>query len=110
VVKGLEAAIRWFMPMLFLLLFVLVGYAFTTDGFQQGFDFMFGINWDAVTPNTVLVAMAHAFFTLSVGMGAIMAYGAYIPPNTSIARTRPSARSCKSATYRCTSSSLGTAP
>jgi len=87
VVKGLEAAIRWFMPMLFLLLFVLVGYACTTDGFQQGFDFMFGINWDAVTPNTVLVAMAHAFFTLSVGMGAIMAYGAYIPPTTSIAGT-----------------------
>jgi NSS family neurotransmitter:Na+ symporter len=45
------------------------------------------MNWEAVTPRTVLVALAHAFFTLSVGMGAIMAYGAYLPAGASIAGT-----------------------
>lgn len=87
VIKGLETAIRWFMPLLFALLFVLLGYAVTTEGFQQGWDFMFAFNWDTVTGDTVLIAMGQAFFTLSLGMGAIMAYGAYVPSSASIAGT-----------------------
>ena len=35
----------------------------------------------------VLIAMGHAFFTLSLGMGAIMIYGSYLPKKTSIAKT-----------------------
>ncbi|VAW65806.1 Sodium-dependent transporter, SNF family, partial [hydrothermal vent metagenome] len=34
----------------------------------------------------VLIAMGHAFFTLSLGMGAIMVYGSYLPKNVSIAK------------------------
>jgi NSS family neurotransmitter:Na+ symporter len=67
VIKGLESAIRWFMPLLFLLLIVLLGYAVTTEGFQQGWDFMFAFHWEDVSGQTVLVAMGQAFFTLSLG-------------------------------------------
>jgi NSS family neurotransmitter:Na+ symporter len=87
VIKGLETAIRWFMPMLFVLLMVLLGYAVTSDGFTQGWEFMFGFNWSAMDRDAVLVAMGQAFFTLSLGMGAIMAYGAYLPSGASIGRT-----------------------
>jgi NSS family neurotransmitter:Na+ symporter len=87
VIKGLETAIRWFMPLLFVLLMVLLGYAVTSDGFAQGWDFMFSFNWDAMDQDAVLVAMGQAFFTLSLGMGAIMAYGAYLPSGSSIAST-----------------------
>lgn len=87
VVRGLEAAIRWFMPLLFLSLLSLLGYAMTTDGFAEGWDFMFAFHWEDVTADTVLLAMGQAFFTLSLGMGAIMAYGAYVPGNASIAGT-----------------------
>jgi NSS family neurotransmitter:Na+ symporter len=87
VIKGLESAIRWFMPLLFVLLFVLLGYAVTTDGFAQGVDFMFAFHWEDVTFNTILIALGQAFFTLSLGMGAIMAYGAYVPSNASIGST-----------------------
>lgn len=87
VIKGLETAIRWFMPLLFVLLFVLLGYAVTTEGFQQGWDFMFAFNWETVSGDTVLIAMGQAFFTLSLGMGAIMAYGAYVPSSASIGST-----------------------
>jgi len=38
-------------------------------------------------PGPVLIALGHAFFTLSLGMGAIMVYGSYLPSGTSIART-----------------------
>jgi NSS family neurotransmitter:Na+ symporter len=75
------------MPSLFLLLLVLLGYAVTTEGFQQGFDFMFAFDWSNVGTDTVLIAMGQAFFTLSLGMGAIMAYGAYVPSSASIAGT-----------------------
>ncbi|MCZ6710038.1 MAG: sodium-dependent transporter [Gammaproteobacteria bacterium] len=87
VTKGLERAVRWFMPMLFVLLAVLLGYAVNSDGFAQGWDFMFGFNWDAIDQGALLVAMGHAFFTLSLGMGAIMVYGAYLPSGTSIAQS-----------------------
>ena len=84
VVAGLERAIRWFMPLLFVLLGVLLVYGATSGGFGAGFDFMFSWNWDKLTAEGVLEALGHAFFTLSVGMGAIMAYGSYMPSNTSI--------------------------
>jgi NSS family neurotransmitter:Na+ symporter len=85
VTKGLETAIRLFMPMLFLLLVVLLGYSVTSGGFQQGFDFMFHLDMDAFTnPEIWLIAMGQAFFTLSLGMGAMMAYGAYVPEDAGI--------------------------
>ena len=87
VIKGLETAIRWFMPLLFVLLLVLLGYGVTSGGFAQGLDFMFRFEWGSVTGEAFLIAMGQAFFTLSVGMGAIMAYGAYVPSSASITGT-----------------------
>jgi NSS family neurotransmitter:Na+ symporter len=84
---GLELAIRWFMPLLFLLLLVLLGYAFTTGGMDQALSFMFSFHPEALGVEGVLDAMGQAFFTLSLGMGAIMAYGAYVPSNASIGST-----------------------
>jgi NSS family neurotransmitter:Na+ symporter len=48
---------------------------------------MFSPNFAALTWDGVLVAMGQAFFTLSLGMGAVMAYGAYLPEETSITST-----------------------
>ncbi len=87
VIKGLESAIRWFMPLLFVLLLVLLGYSMTSSGFGQGVDFMFGFDWGSITGEAFLIAMGQAFFTLSLGMGAIMAYGAYVPSSASITST-----------------------
>jgi NSS family neurotransmitter:Na+ symporter len=87
VIAGLEKAIRWFMPLLLVLLVVLLVYGVNSGGFQQGLDFMFRWDWDALSVDGVLVAMGQAFFTLSLGMGAIMAYGAYVPSNVSIGST-----------------------
>ena len=87
VIRGLESAIRWFMPLLFVLLLVLLGYGVTSGGFAQGVDFMFGFEWESVTGEAFLIAMGQAFFTLSVGMGAIMAYGAYVPGSASLTST-----------------------
>jgi len=85
--KGLEKAIQVLMPLLFILLAVLLVYAYTLDGFGQGFDFLFSFDFSKLSSESVIVALGHAFFTLSLGMGAIMAYGAYMPGNVSIGKT-----------------------
>lgn len=85
--RGLEAAVRWLMPVLFALLLVLVGYGMTTGHFMEGVHFMFDPDFSAITPTVVMIALGQAFFTLSVGMGAIMAYGAYLPEDTALAPT-----------------------
>jgi NSS family neurotransmitter:Na+ symporter len=82
--KGLERAVRVMMPALVVLLLVLVGYATTTGHFMQGLHFMFDPDFSKLTTEAVIVAMGHAFFSLSLGMGAIMAYGAYMPHRQSV--------------------------
>ncbi len=84
---GLEKAVRFLMPSLLILLLLLVAYAMSTDAYQQGLDFMFNPDFSRITGDSVLTAMGHAFFTLSLGMGAIMVYGSYLPKNISIAKT-----------------------
>ncbi len=95
---GLERAVTFMMPALFILLLVLVGYAISTPNFMQGFNFMFNINFnDLLYPNCteavckfsgegLLAAMGQAFFSLSLGMGAIMVYGAYLPKDASVSK------------------------
>ena len=84
---GLEKAVRYLMPTLFILLIVLVGYAMNSGAFAQGVKFLFEPDFSKISANSVLIAMGHAFFTLSLGMGAIMVYGSYLPKDTSIAKT-----------------------
>jgi len=82
--RGLEQAVRFMVPALLLLMIVLLGYSITSGYFGQGVSFLFTPDWSKLTPDTVLTAMGQAFFTLSIGMGAVMAYGAYLPEETSI--------------------------
>jgi NSS family neurotransmitter:Na+ symporter len=85
--RGLEQAVTFMVPALLLLLLVLLGYAMNSGSFSLGLDFMFRGDFAALTWGGVLAAMGQAFFTLSLGMGAVMAYGAYLPEETSITST-----------------------
>ena len=82
--RGLEQAVRFMVPALLLLLVVLLGYSISSGHFGEGLAFMFTPDFGKLTWDSVLAAMGQAFFTLSIGMGAIMAYGAYLPEETSI--------------------------
>lgn len=86
--SGLESAVKLLMPALFLLLLLMVGYAMSQgEAFMQGLNFMFRPNFSALSWGGVLTAMGQAFFTLSLGMGAIMVYGSYLSSSASITRT-----------------------
>jgi NSS family neurotransmitter:Na+ symporter len=82
--RGLEQAVRFMVPALFLMLLILLGYSINSGSFGQGVEFMFTPDFSKLSWDSVLAAMGQAFFTLSIGMGAIMAYGAYLPEETSI--------------------------
>lgn len=85
--KGLENAVRILMPALFILILVMVAYALVHGDFLAGLKFLFTPDFSKISPDVVLKAMGHAFFTLSVGMGAIMMYGSYLPGDASIGST-----------------------
>lgn len=85
--NGLEVAIRFLMPALFVLLLIMVGYAINSGEFARGLSFLFTPDFSKIGAEGVLTAMGHAFFTLSLGMGAIMIYGSYMPKGASIAKT-----------------------
>lgn len=84
---GLETAVRMLMPALLILLLVLVGYALNSGHFGEAVEFLFKPDFSKLDAGAILTAMGHAFFTLSLGMGAIMMYGSYLPGNSSIATT-----------------------
>jgi NSS family neurotransmitter:Na+ symporter len=92
---GLERAVTFMIPALFIVLIMLLAYAISTPKFMDGVHFMFDINFNKFfypdgenfSGKGILVAMGQAFFSLSLGMGAIMVYGAYLPKDSSIAKT-----------------------
>lgn len=86
VTRGLETAVRLLMPLLFLLLLLLLAYAIVAGDFARGLSFMFGFQWGDLSWEAAGVALGHAFFTLSLAMGAIMAYGSYMPGKASIGK------------------------
>lgn len=83
---GLEKLNNLLMPLLYLLLIVLAGYATTTDGFGTAMAWLFTPDLAALSVSVMLNAMGHAFFTLAVGACALMAYGAYMPDDQSLPR------------------------
>ena len=82
--RGLEQAVRFMVPALLILMLVLLAYSINSGYFGQGVAFMFTPDFSKLTWGSVLAALGQAFFTLSIGMGAVMAYGAYLPEETSI--------------------------
>jgi len=84
--KGIERAARVMMPLLFGILGLLVIYAVTTPGFREAMVFLFRPNFGELSAGAVLEALGHSFFTLSLGMGAMLTYGSYMRREDSIPR------------------------
>ena len=87
ILQGLEKWINTLMPILFLIILLLCIYAMQTGAFLEGLRYLFMPDFSKINPQVMLEALGQAFFTLSLGMGAIMAYGAYMPANQNIGRT-----------------------
>ena len=85
--SGLENAVVRLMPALLVLLVALVFYSAIEGDFANGIKFMLYPDFSQVTGKTILIAMGQAFFSLSLGMGALMVYGSYLSSDVSIPKT-----------------------
>ena len=85
--KGIERATGILMPALFLILLVLVVYSAVAGDLAAGLRFLFAVDFGRITPGVMLSAVGHAFFSVGVSMGLMMAYGSYLPQDIPIPRT-----------------------
>ena len=74
---GIERAAKLLMPSLVIIILFLVAYAFTLPNAMQGIEFYLIPDFSKLTLKVVYSAMGQAFFSLSLGMGALITYGSY---------------------------------
>jgi neurotransmitter:Na+ symporter, NSS family len=84
--QGIERASKVMMPVLFLLLIALAIRAFTLPGASEGLTYYLKPDFSEITnPQVINAALGQAFFSLSLGMGAMITYGSYLAKRTNIA-------------------------
>ncbi|MTV49083.1 sodium-dependent transporter [Heliobacillus mobilis] len=75
--KGIEKITKTLMPLLFLLIIICDIRALTLPGASEGLNFLFHVDFGAVTGTVILTALGLAFFKLSLGMGTMVTYSSY---------------------------------
>jgi NSS family neurotransmitter:Na+ symporter len=75
---GIEKASKILMPLLFLILIAQIIRGITLPGAAAGVQFYLSPDFSKITTESILIALGHAFFSLSLGMGAIITYGSYV--------------------------------
>ena len=84
--KGIERIARIFLPILFGILLLMLFSALSMSGAGEALAFIFRPNFADLTMDSVLEALGHSFFTLSLGMGAMITYGSYISRKHSVVK------------------------
>jgi NSS family neurotransmitter:Na+ symporter len=84
---GIGRMVKILMPLLGFLMIFMVIYSIINGNFSRAMTFLFAPDFSNVTSDTLLQAMGQAFFSLSLGMGSIMAYGAYMPKDQKVVST-----------------------
>lgn len=82
--KGIERITQILMPALGVILLLLIVSALSMSGAGEALAFIFRPNFSSLEPGAILEALGHAFFTLSLGMGAMITYGSYLGRKQSV--------------------------
>jgi NSS family neurotransmitter:Na+ symporter len=85
--KGIERLSKILMPLLLLMMVLMAGRVLMLDGSNIGMRFFFQTDFSKITPKVIMEAMGQCFFSLSIGMGALITYGAYMPKNQNVTKT-----------------------
>lgn len=84
---GVEKYTKILMPALFVILIILCVKSLTLSGASEGLKFLFKPDFSKVDGTMILAALGQAFFSLSVGMGALITYGSYISKKDNLSTT-----------------------
>lgn len=85
--RGIESASKIMMPTLFLILIVLIIYSLTLDNAWDGVSFYLLPDLSEINIQTIYSAMGQAFFSLSLGMGALITYGSYVGKDQNVLKS-----------------------
>lgn len=85
--KGIEVTNKILMPLLALILILLVVVSVNLPDANKGLEYMFKPDFSKLNSHMVLAALGQAFFTLSIGMGALLTYGSYIKEDKNLVKS-----------------------
>ena len=84
--KGIDKAMRFLLPMLFVLVIAMVGYGAVAGDFSSGLNYLFSWKAEDFSAGTIQAAIGQAFFSMSIGMGTLMAFGSYMPSDQKVSK------------------------
>ncbi len=84
---GIERAAKILMPTLIILILLLVAYAMTLPNAMKGIEFYLVPDFNEINMGVVGSALGQAFFSLSLGMGALITYGSYVSKKDNIVQS-----------------------
>ncbi|MCY4281571.1 MAG: sodium-dependent transporter [Gammaproteobacteria bacterium] len=76
--RGIEAVTTFMLPALFVMIIALVVYGHLQGAPARAWQFMFNPDFSSLTWNSLLMALGQALFSITVGTGALLTYGAYL--------------------------------
>ena len=85
--KGIERASKIMMPLLFVILVVMCIRSVTLPNAMDGLEYLFKPDFSKLDSNIILNALGQAFFSLSLGMGALITYSSYFSSDTDMRDT-----------------------
>ncbi|MFQ5549556.1 MAG: sodium-dependent transporter [Woeseia sp.] len=85
--SGIERAVKVLMPALFASILIMVIYGVVAGDMVSTLRFLLEPDFSKITFGTVMAAIGQAFFSIGIGMGSLIVFGAYMPKDFSIPRS-----------------------
>lgn len=85
--EGIERWVKILMPALFGILVFLFLWCTQLEGFGKAVEFLFAPDFSKLSGKAIVIALGHAFFTLSLGMAAMVTYGSYLDQDEDLVKT-----------------------
>ncbi len=85
--SGLERAVKILMPALFGAIVIMVLYGIFAGDMGATLRFLLEPDFSKITFGTLMAAIGQAFFSIGIGMGSLIVFGAYMPKDFSIPKS-----------------------
>ncbi|HAQ34790.1 MAG: sodium-dependent transporter [Maricaulis sp.] len=87
VTSGIERAASILMPIFFVMLLGMVGYAFIAGDMGAAVSYLFAVDFSEVSSRTFLEAVGQAFFSIGLGSAIMITYGSYLGKDANIGQS-----------------------
>jgi len=85
--EGIERATKTMMPLLLIMLFVMIGFTLPMEGAMDGVRAYLQPDFSQIDRQLILYALGQSFFSLSLGLGALITYGSYLSKSDNIVQS-----------------------